>query len=300
MSQFYNRTSLSNNDNAQVILLDSTASAGNKNQRTPVTQVLRSGKDLSDLNNNLTALNNLQLPNGVLNIQKGIDITLVNSGGNNTTTFDITGKMYIQNTKSPAGVINITLPVMNSTTAGQKSIAVGQSLWIQNTTIIDGQNLSIVIKDSGGSGVLTIPEGQTGILTLIDNGTSTGTFATQIINTLLNETTDLLTTSNATPSVISTIPVPETTGVLITAKVVGKRSGSVNGAWGIFEAAASRASGGTITQIGTTYTDKGVSTTEDVSIAIDAASNSFLVYVQGVAATTYNWKCTYTTEIISD
>src|SRR3982751_251374 len=59
-SQFTNRANLSDNDNAQVMLLDTTVvSLANQNQRTPVTQILRSAKNLSDVDDAPTALNHL-------------------------------------------------------------------------------------------------------------------------------------------------------------------------------------------------------------------------------------------------
>lgn len=58
-SAFFNRTNLSDTDNAQVMVLDSTAAAASRNQRTPVTQLLRSGKNLSDLASVSTSVTNL-------------------------------------------------------------------------------------------------------------------------------------------------------------------------------------------------------------------------------------------------
>ena len=58
-SSFTNRTNLSDNDNAQVMLLDTTLPAAQQNQRTPVTQVLRSGRNLADLASASTAVTNL-------------------------------------------------------------------------------------------------------------------------------------------------------------------------------------------------------------------------------------------------
>lgn len=59
-SEFSNRTDLSNNDNAQVMLLDSTLAVNSRNQRTPVTQLLRTGKNLSELTATAsTARNNI-------------------------------------------------------------------------------------------------------------------------------------------------------------------------------------------------------------------------------------------------
>jgi hypothetical protein len=59
-SAFFNRTNLSDNDNGQVMILDTTVvNTANRNQRTPVTQILRSGKNLSDLASASTAVTNL-------------------------------------------------------------------------------------------------------------------------------------------------------------------------------------------------------------------------------------------------
>lgn len=49
-SAFFNRTDLTTNDNFQVVGIDlSNATPANRNQRTPITQLLRAGKNLSDL-----------------------------------------------------------------------------------------------------------------------------------------------------------------------------------------------------------------------------------------------------------
>jgi hypothetical protein len=64
-SAFTNRANLSDNDNAQVMLLDTTVSpSSNQNQRTPITQLLRSGKNLSDLEDVSEARTNLGIDIG--------------------------------------------------------------------------------------------------------------------------------------------------------------------------------------------------------------------------------------------
>jgi hypothetical protein len=61
-SQFTNRANLSDNDNAQIMILDeTTGDPSTENQRAPIPQVLRSGKNLSDLTNATTARTNLGL-----------------------------------------------------------------------------------------------------------------------------------------------------------------------------------------------------------------------------------------------
>jgi len=59
-SAFFNRTDLTTNDNFQVVGIDlSNATPANRNQRTPITQLLRAGKDLADLSNVSNAVTNL-------------------------------------------------------------------------------------------------------------------------------------------------------------------------------------------------------------------------------------------------
>lgn len=59
-SAFFNRTDLTTNDDFQVVGIDlSNATPANRNQRTPITQLLRSGKNLSDLASVSTAVTNL-------------------------------------------------------------------------------------------------------------------------------------------------------------------------------------------------------------------------------------------------
>lgn len=60
MDMFFNRTDISNNNSFQIIGLDTTVvDASQQNQRTPVTQVLRSALNLNDLSNKTTARANL-------------------------------------------------------------------------------------------------------------------------------------------------------------------------------------------------------------------------------------------------
>lgn len=150
--------------------------------------------NLSDLNNTATAQNNLQIANG---IQPAIfasdNITLVNSGGNNTTTFDIKGRMYIDNQKSGFSPIDVVLPAMNSTTPGARSILPGQSIYVEN--IANGYDVgphAISMKLNGGAGLVILQGGEAALLTLWDNSTPAGQwYAEKIANASTRNTSDV-------------------------------------------------------------------------------------------------------------
>jgi|ERR1700676_473109 len=62
-SDLFDRENLSDTDNAQIMVLDTTFSPSDENQRSPVTQILRSGKNLSDLSDDLQSRINIGLGN---------------------------------------------------------------------------------------------------------------------------------------------------------------------------------------------------------------------------------------------
>ena len=136
---------------------------------------LEIANNLSDLANNLTAINNLQLPNGYLSATIITNITLVHSGGDDISTYNVQGRMYFNN--GFAGTVNVTLPTANSTTAGAKSIAKGQSYWIQNTADgYDPATYSIILKDNAAATVAEIKPGTAVLITLIANASAAGTW----------------------------------------------------------------------------------------------------------------------------
>lgn len=175
---------------AQLTDLLETLTAGGTPYKLTIQQILtlyhgsylQIVNNLSDLANNLTALNNLQLPNGVQVISTDVDIEFVNSGGNGTTTFDIAGVNYINNTAASGVTINAKLPPMNSTTPGQKSISEGQSLVFINLSINpDTETHPIEVQDNSGLGIRTIETNQLTVGTLINNATAAGEWGTYVI-----------------------------------------------------------------------------------------------------------------------
>jgi len=175
---------------AQLTDLLETLTAGGTPYKLTIQQILtlyhgsylQIVNNLSDLANNLTALNNLQLPNGAQVITTNANIALVNSGGNNTTTFNIAGVVYINNNAASGVTINAKLSAVNSTTPGQKSIAVGQSIVIVNLSINpDTETHPIEVQDDAAAGLETIQTNQLVVCTLIDNSTAAGVWGTYVI-----------------------------------------------------------------------------------------------------------------------
>lgn len=157
---FYNRTNLSDTDNAQVMLLDTTVAVANQNQRTPVTQLLRSGKNLSDLSNVNLANQNLG------NMGPGASVSIAASG-----TYTISNPMpkRIYFTAGNASC-NIVLPPANAATSpnGYQS---GHSLWVNQSSV----DIAVFANDG------TTPAGtllaNSGLLVSNDsNGTANGGF----------------------------------------------------------------------------------------------------------------------------
>jgi hypothetical protein len=87
-SELFDRINLSDTDNAQVMVLDTTVSpSSDENQRTPVTEILRSGKNLIDLKDLVSArknITNLLSQNVIYVSDSGSD---TNGNGSNISAF---------------------------------------------------------------------------------------------------------------------------------------------------------------------------------------------------------------------
>lgn len=176
---------------AQLTDLLETLTAGGTPYKLTIQQILtlyhgsylQIVNNLSDLANNLTARNNLQIPTGRRIIETDSSITFVNTGNDDPTSLKIGRIHYIKNTAATTVNIDITLPVMDSVTPGQKSIAVGDTIYFINTSVNpDTEDHPETIKDSDGFGIgPTIYANQILVCTLLRNDTSAGLWDAYVI-----------------------------------------------------------------------------------------------------------------------
>lgn len=132
------------------------------------SQFLRPGNNLSDLNNNLTALNNLSLISDFYSIVINGNVTLTNPCPN-----------WIEVGGGVNANLTIQMPVMNSTTPGSKSAAVGERYIIRNLT----SSATVTMLDGGGTPILNgaiLPGCYIEMVNDNSNGTSPGLFIVNV------------------------------------------------------------------------------------------------------------------------
>lgn len=96
--------------------------------------------------------------------------------------------------------------------------------------------------------------------------------------------------TGTTPVVLLTIPVPEDTTVLVSARVLGHYDDHSDGAAYILHAAFKN-DGGTVTQLGTT-SSVALETTAGLNATLAASGTNAVVSGVGIAATNITWKAT--------
>jgi hypothetical protein len=156
---FFNRSSLTTADSAQVMILDTTEPDVTKqNQRTPVTQLLRSGKNLSELASASTARTNLGLGSMAIQDKESVDIEggtgvfdnlsyLIN-GGVLTTSQTITASGTLSRNYEVNGAgITITMDAIGT-------FDIGANVGFVNSSPTDSFILSAPINDQTA---ITIP-----------------------------------------------------------------------------------------------------------------------------------------------
>lgn len=102
-----------------------------------------------------------------------------------------------------------------------------------------------------------------------------------------------LETTNATPTVIFSIPVAELLSTTLTGTLVGSNTDHTDSIGGTYQITARRASGGNITLVGAAVTSVQSTSTANFSIAVNTSTQAIELTVTGIAATTYNWSAFY-------
>lgn len=107
------------------------------------------------------------------------------------------------------------------------------------------------------------------------------------------ETTTI--TTNATPTELAFIPVPENSCITIAGEIVGSTSGYSAVCGGTFSATFRRATAGSVTLVGSVTTDvkEDSSGSPTFTVAADTVAETASIRVTGVASETWNWKVSY-------
>lgn len=171
--------------------------------------------NLSDLADNSIAKNNLQLLQGQTAIvSDAASVSLVNSGGNGSTTFNVAKVINVVNGRAGFQPLSINLPVMNSTAPGHKSPAQGETIRFYNNSVFpdDGPHVVEFNYQDGSSGAApAILGGQFIDITVTDTSTPNGQFSWQTygnvvgymvsdVNTAEYKTVPLLRVGSYTPN----------------------------------------------------------------------------------------------------
>ena len=102
-------------------------------------------------------------------------------------------------------------------------------------------------------------------------------------------------TTNNTPTEISSIPVPESSAVTITGRIVCLRDIATESAGGTFSSVFHRSTGGNVTLVNVVLVDfqDDSSGTPSFNIVADIPNQAASLQVTGEAAKTFNWKVAY-------
>ena len=101
-----------------------------------------------------------------------------------------------------------------------------------------------------------------------------------------------VTTTDATPTTLATVPVPTNDAVTLNGIVVAKNSTYTAAVGGLFNVTAIN-NAGTLTIMGTPLVAINASSTEIFNIIV--SGTNLILQVTGIAATTYTWNANYTT-----
>lgn len=130
---------------------------------------LKIANNLSDVANNSTSVNNLQLPRG-----------FSSNGTTGVSTVTLTNPCPKTIIMIPdSGTVTLVMPVMNSTTPGSKSLATGEQIIVRNASL-DGSQVAIVFQDGTTPiGIPNLQQDQWAILEVQSNATANGAFQWQ-------------------------------------------------------------------------------------------------------------------------
>jgi hypothetical protein len=100
-----------------------------------------------------------------------------------------------------------------------------------------------------------------------------------------------VTTTDATLTTITTIPIPDNTVVLIEARIVGRRTDAAGRGIYVRRATVYREAAGAATIEGSVDTPYSRETTGSYNAQINVSGNNALIQVRGAAAHNINWTC---------
>jgi hypothetical protein len=97
-------------------------------------------------------------------------------------------------------------------------------------------------------------------------------------------------TTNATLTTVETVTINEGETVLVEVEILARKSDLTQGACYILRRAFRRASGGNATALGALVTVMGAEDDTNWDAKIEASGANIVIQIQGIAATTINWK----------
>lgn len=102
-----------------------------------------------------------------------------------------------------------------------------------------------------------------------------------------------LQTTDATTQILSSILVNQAESITLSGTITAAQDDHTNMVGGNFLVCARRANGGNITLIGTPVVNVASSSAAAFTCDVDTSTQSIRIRITGVAATTYNWVCSY-------
>lgn len=100
-------------------------------------------------------------------------------------------------------------------------------------------------------------------------------------------------TTNATLTTLASILLNVTETITVIGTITGAQSDHSNAVGGNFTITARRAAAGNITLVGTEIVNVNSSSSATFTVSVNTGTQSVLIQITGVAATTYNWVTTY-------
>lgn len=104
-------------------------------------------------------------------------------------------------------------------------------------------------------------------------------------------------TSDASPVALFSIAIPSSRTVTVFGTIVGSNTGHTDATGGFFSVTAQRAGGGA-SLAGSPFCT--VNKTSTGNFTANVSGNNLVIYVTGLALTTYNWVCNYSYQILND
>lgn len=106
-------------------------------------------------------------------------------------------------------------------------------------------------------------------------------------------------TTDATVTTLAAIPIAQAQTITLSGTLTAAQSDHSNALGGNFTITARRASAGNVTLIGAAVVNVNTSSAATFTCDVDTGTQTIRVRVTGVAATTYNWICNFTYQIMN-